>query len=96
MEVQRVALFKFWDGVLPPSRAERSKYGGRYPTKGGSHKITEGSQWKPERVVGQGKLATVPKSAPPLQNAAWREREAVGTFWFDWCRFFTSKAFALR
>jgi uncharacterized protein (DUF1330 family) len=28
-----------------------SKYGGRYLTKGGSHKFPEGSHWKPERVV---------------------------------------------
>ena len=28
-----------------------SKYGGRYLTKGGSHKFPEGGHWKPERVV---------------------------------------------
>jgi len=28
-----------------------AKYGGRYLTKGGSHKFPEGGHWKPERVV---------------------------------------------
>jgi uncharacterized protein (DUF1330 family) len=28
-----------------------AKYGGRYLTKGGSHKMPEGGHWKPERVV---------------------------------------------
>jgi uncharacterized protein (DUF1330 family) len=28
-----------------------AKHGGRYPTKGGSHKMPEGGHWKPERVV---------------------------------------------
>jgi uncharacterized protein (DUF1330 family) len=28
-----------------------AKYGGRYLTKGGSHKLPEGGHWKPERVV---------------------------------------------
>jgi len=28
-----------------------AKYGGRYLTKGGSHKFPEGAHWKPERVV---------------------------------------------
>jgi len=28
-----------------------AKYGGRYLTKGGSHKFPEGGPWKPERVV---------------------------------------------
>jgi len=28
-----------------------TKYGGRYLTKGGSHKLPEGGHWKPERVV---------------------------------------------
>ena len=27
------------------------KHGGRYLTKGGSHKFPEGGHWKPERVV---------------------------------------------
>jgi uncharacterized protein (DUF1330 family) len=27
------------------------KHGGRYLTKGGSHKLPEGGHWKPERVV---------------------------------------------
>jgi uncharacterized protein (DUF1330 family) len=28
-----------------------AKHGGRYLTKGGSHKLPEGGHWKPERVV---------------------------------------------
>ena len=28
-----------------------ARYGGRYLTKGGSHKLPEGGHWKPERVV---------------------------------------------
>lgn len=28
-----------------------AKYGGRYLTKGGSHKMPEGGHWKPQRVV---------------------------------------------
>lgn len=28
-----------------------AKYGGRYLTKGGSHKFPEGGHWKPDRVV---------------------------------------------
>jgi uncharacterized protein (DUF1330 family) len=28
-----------------------AKHGGRYLTKGGSHKLPEGGPWKPERVV---------------------------------------------
>ncbi len=28
-----------------------AKHGGRYLTKGGSHKMPEGGRWKPERVV---------------------------------------------
>jgi len=28
-----------------------AKHGGRYLTKGGSHKPPEGGHWKPERVV---------------------------------------------
>ena len=28
-----------------------AKYGGRYLTKGGSHRFLEGGHWKPERVV---------------------------------------------
>ena len=28
-----------------------TKHGGRYLTKGGSHKFPEGGHWKPERVV---------------------------------------------
>ena len=28
-----------------------AKYGGRYITKGGSHRFPEGGHWKPERVV---------------------------------------------
>ena len=28
-----------------------TKYGGRYLTKGGTHKLPEGGHWKPERVV---------------------------------------------
>ena len=28
-----------------------AKHGGRYLTKGGSHKMPEGGHWKPERVV---------------------------------------------
>jgi uncharacterized protein (DUF1330 family) len=28
-----------------------AKYGGRYLTKGGTHKFPEGGHWKPERVV---------------------------------------------
>src|SRR3954447_6479517 len=28
-----------------------AKYGGRYLTKGGSHKMPEGGHWNPERVV---------------------------------------------
>jgi uncharacterized protein (DUF1330 family) len=28
-----------------------AKYGGRYLTKSGSHKMPEGGHWKPERVV---------------------------------------------
>ena len=28
-----------------------AKYGGRYLTKGGTHKMPEGGHWKPERVV---------------------------------------------
>lgn len=28
-----------------------AKYGGRYLTKGGSHRLPEGGHWKPERVV---------------------------------------------
>ena len=28
-----------------------ARYGGRYLTKGGSHKMPEGGHWKPERVV---------------------------------------------
>jgi uncharacterized protein (DUF1330 family) len=28
-----------------------AKYGARYLTKGGSHKMPEGGHWKPERVV---------------------------------------------
>ena len=28
-----------------------TKYGGRYLTKGGSHKLPEGGHWEPERVV---------------------------------------------
>ena len=29
----------------------REEYGGRYLTKGGSHKLPRGGHWKPERVV---------------------------------------------
>ena len=28
-----------------------ARYGGRYLTKGGSHKLPEGGHWSPERVV---------------------------------------------
>jgi uncharacterized protein (DUF1330 family) len=28
-----------------------SEYGGRYLTKGGGHKLPEGGDWQPERVV---------------------------------------------
>lgn len=28
-----------------------ARYGGRYLTKGGTHKFPEGGHWKPERVV---------------------------------------------
>ena len=28
-----------------------AKHGGRYLTKGGSHKLPEGGHWEPERVV---------------------------------------------
>lgn len=28
-----------------------AKHGGRYLTKGGSHKLPEGGHWRPERVV---------------------------------------------
>jgi uncharacterized protein (DUF1330 family) len=28
-----------------------AEHGGRYLTKGGSHKMSEGGHWKPERVV---------------------------------------------
>lgn len=28
-----------------------ARHGGRYLTKGGSHKLPEGGHWKPERVV---------------------------------------------
>lgn len=28
-----------------------ARYGGRYITKGGSHKMPEGGHWRPERVV---------------------------------------------
>ena len=28
-----------------------AKHGGRYLTKGGSHRLPEGGHWKPERVV---------------------------------------------
>ena len=28
-----------------------AKYGGRYLTKGGSHKLPEGGHWSPQRVV---------------------------------------------
>lgn len=28
-----------------------ASYGGRYLTKGGSHRLPEGGHWKPERVV---------------------------------------------
>ena len=28
-----------------------ARHGGRYLTKGGSHKMLEGGHWKPERVV---------------------------------------------
>ena len=28
-----------------------AKYGGRYLTKGGTHKMPEGGHWKPDRVV---------------------------------------------
>jgi len=28
-----------------------AKHGGRYLTKGGSHKLPEGGHWKPQRVV---------------------------------------------
>ncbi len=28
-----------------------AKYGGRYLTKGGSHKLPEGGHWQPDRVV---------------------------------------------
>jgi uncharacterized protein (DUF1330 family) len=28
-----------------------AKHGGRYLTKGGSHKLLEGGPWKPDRVV---------------------------------------------
>ena len=28
-----------------------AKYGGRYLTKGGTHKVLEGGHWAPERVV---------------------------------------------
>ena len=28
-----------------------ARYGGRYLTKGGSHRFPEGGHWKPERVV---------------------------------------------
>lgn len=43
---------------MPPGLRNRTKvgpmianYGGRYLTKGGSHKLPEGGHWKPERVV---------------------------------------------
>jgi len=28
-----------------------AKYGGRYLTKGGTHRLPEGGHWRPERVV---------------------------------------------
>jgi uncharacterized protein (DUF1330 family) len=28
-----------------------ARYGGRYLTKGGSHRLLEGGHWKPERVI---------------------------------------------
>src|SRR5262245_15853851 len=38
---------EYWTKVGPMI----AKYGGRYLTKGGSHKFPEGGHWKPERVV---------------------------------------------
>jgi uncharacterized protein (DUF1330 family) len=32
-------------------RPMMTKFGGRYLTKGASHKLPEGGHWKPERVV---------------------------------------------
>jgi uncharacterized protein (DUF1330 family) len=32
-------------------RPMMAKHGGRYLTKGGSHRMPEGGHWKPERVV---------------------------------------------
>jgi uncharacterized protein (DUF1330 family) len=42
------AKFEQYRTVVGPMIA---KHGGRYLTKGGSHKLPEGGHWKPERVV---------------------------------------------
>jgi len=38
-------------GSTGQSPAMHELYGGRYLTKGGSHRFPEGGHWKPERVV---------------------------------------------
>ena len=43
-----VAKFEEYRTKVGPMIA---RYGGRYITKGGSHKMPEGGHWRPERVV---------------------------------------------
>ena len=47
-EVKDAARYEDYKKLAPPAIA---KYGGRYLTKGGSHRMPEGGHWKPERVV---------------------------------------------
>lgn len=46
--VTDAAKFEEYKSQVGPMIA---RYGGRYLTKGGSHRLPEGGHWKPERVV---------------------------------------------
>lgn len=46
--ITNAAIFEEYRAKVGPMIA---KHGGRYLTKGGSHKMPEGGHWKPERVV---------------------------------------------
>ena len=46
-----------------------ARHGGRYLTKGGSHKLPEGGHWKPERVVII-EFPDVPRSAISIESPA--------------------------
>ena len=48
VDVHDPVRYETYKAMAPPSIR---LYGGRYLTKGGSHKFPEGGHWKPERVV---------------------------------------------